>query len=61
MSVAREAQQRLYERALIEHERIFPCSRTGKFSDCYTLVENKVFFWFNTEDQTTHLVAEELP
>ncbi|HMD69188.1 MAG TPA: hypothetical protein VKF42_09955 [Chitinivibrionales bacterium] len=52
---------KLMDQATAIHDRIFPCSSRNGFEHCFTRDEGKVCFWYNTEDQSTHLlVADEL-
>ena len=55
-----EEKMRLIERAIESHERIFPCGNATMLEECFTVNENKLLFWFNTEDDSTHLLEEVL-
>ncbi|MBD3315574.1 MAG: hypothetical protein GF344_07290 [Chitinivibrionales bacterium] len=48
---------RLIEQALMRHKKIYPCANHGNLNDCFTVSGNRILFWFNTEDQSTHLVV----
>jgi hypothetical protein len=37
--------------------KIFPCGENGQLEDCFTIAENILFFWFNTEDNNTHVLG----
>ena len=39
---------------------IFPCSNKQDLSECFTVEENRVYLWFNTADNTTHLMFREM-
>lgn len=52
-----ELEQRMVLKAKKKHEKIFPCAHKQHFSDCFTRHENQVFFWYNTEDQSTHVIT----
>ncbi len=54
-----EIKLRLIQRAVDEHEKIFPCGNAAALNDCFTTAEDQLFFWFNTEDNSTHLIIEE--
>ncbi len=50
-----------YETALIDkavalHQKIYPCAKKERLADCFTRHENRLFFWYNTEDQSTHVI-----
>ncbi len=55
-----EEKMRLIQKAIDEHERIFPCGSAALLDDCFTVNEDKLLFWFNTEDDSTHLLEEVL-
>lgn len=55
-----ELKQKLIERALSEYEQIFPCGSATLFDDCFTTTADKLLFWFNTKDESTHLLEEVL-
>jgi hypothetical protein len=48
----------LIERARDRYEEISPCPSKGSFEECFTLENNRLCFWFNTKDQSTHVLAE---
>ncbi|MDD5674818.1 MAG: hypothetical protein PHC61_11680 [Chitinivibrionales bacterium] len=56
----KEIRQRMIQRALALHKKIYPCANRRKLQDCFTSEEDRIFFWFNTEDQTTHVLYEDL-
>ena len=45
---------------LDEYQRIFPCANTQQLNDCFTQAGNRLLFWFNTEDNSTHIVVEDI-
>ena len=51
-----EVELGLLKKALEAHEKIFPCGETSLLEDCFTKTGEKLFFWFNTEDHSTHVV-----
>lgn len=55
-----EEKIKLLERAVNEYDAIFPCGHHKLLNDCFTNEGNKLMFWFNTEDHTTHLLVEEI-
>ena len=46
----------LMQKAIEEYEKIFPCGDITLLEDCFTQSQDKLFFWFNTEDNSTHIV-----
>lgn len=50
----------LIEKALHEHKKIFPCETVRSLDDCFTQIEDKLCFWFNTEDKSTHVLEEKI-
>ncbi len=36
---------------------IYPCGNKTSFTDCFTTMGNNLVFWFNTEDNSTHLLT----
>jgi hypothetical protein len=53
-----ELKKRMIERARREHRAIFPCATRSSLDDCFTVEENEVYFWYNTEDHSTHILIE---
>ncbi len=39
---------------------IYPCTGKTSLWDCFTVEDRKVVLWFNTSDNTTHNVSENL-
>ncbi len=50
----------LIEQARREYRRIFPCARRGDLDECFTVEGNKILFWFNTDDDSTHMVTGDM-
>jgi len=51
-----ELEKSLITKASEMHESIYPCPPRKDFEHCFTRDSGKVFFWFNTEDKSTHVV-----
>lgn len=49
-------EKRLMKKAYRSHKRIFPCGARASFSECFTIMDGNLFFWFNTKDGSTHIV-----
>lgn len=52
-----ELELQMIKIATMKHDKIYPCSHRQHLSDCFTRFENQVFFWYNTEDQSTHVIT----
>lgn len=50
----------LIQQAIDKHEKIYPCGSVTQLGDCFTMTGDKLFFWYNTEDDSTHLLMEEV-
>ncbi len=47
----------LIDFAMQQYEEIFPCANREKLDDCFTDDEGRLFFWFNTRDESTHVLS----
>lgn len=52
--------QELIESAKRIHTRIFPCKNYTDVEECFTVEGSQLLFWFNTEDNSTHLLTKEI-
>jgi hypothetical protein len=52
-----ELKNRLISKAQEIFIKIYPCGGKRDLTDCFTVIGNKLVFWFNTEDQSTHLLS----
>ncbi len=50
--------KRMIDKAVKIHRDIYPCSATQSFNDCFTVEEDTLIFWFNTKDNSTHIMSE---
>ncbi len=48
----------LIRKALRTHKKIYPCGSKSTLGECFTFEGNKVLFWFDTADRSTHLMIE---
>lgn len=55
-----ELQKKLIQRAIEQYNHIYPCSNRTDLSDCFTVYGGKTVFWFNTEDDSTHVLFEDV-
>jgi hypothetical protein len=53
--------ERLILKALRRHPRIFPCETRESFARSFTRQSGRMVFWYNTEDNSTHIVSEKIP
>jgi hypothetical protein len=51
-----ELEKNLVRKACEKHATIYPCGPQKRFEQCFTREKEKVYFWFNTEDESTHIV-----
>jgi hypothetical protein len=52
-------QRKLIKKAQNKYKKIFPCRDKKSFAECFTSYNNRLFFWFDTEDQSTHVEIED--
>jgi hypothetical protein len=52
-----ELKRKMIRKAVQQYNRIYPCGSKRYFSECFTLVDDSIVFWFNTEDRSTHLMT----
>lgn len=55
-----EIQQKMISQARRQYQQIFPCATKNSLRECFTVEGKRVFFWFNTADETTHVLACDL-
>jgi hypothetical protein len=55
-----DLKNRMIRKAEERHKKIYPCAHKTKFDDCFTNNNDFVFFWYNTEDHSTHVITESL-
>ena len=55
-----EIQDRLIRQAMETHQNIAPCSNRESLHDCFSTFDDKLIFWFNTDDDSTHVIMEEV-
>ena len=53
-------EKRLIKKARSAYKKILPCPHRGRLEECITRDEKHIYFWFNTEDESTHLMVERL-
>jgi hypothetical protein len=55
-----DLKKKLIHKATQQYKSIRPCAHKAELNECFTVEDNTVLFWFNTEDESTHMVAAEL-
>jgi len=56
-AVLNDCEQRMIDEALKRHRKIYPCSDKTDLRQCFTRDEKHYLFWFNTEDNSTHVIT----
>ena len=52
-------EEKMLEEAIRRHGVVYPCYGKNSFNDCFVDYPNGMkTFWFNTEDNSTHLIKE---
>jgi hypothetical protein len=52
--------EKLINRAKEKHGVIFPCTIGHSWHDAFTIWENNLLFWYNDEDNSTHVESLEI-
>jgi hypothetical protein len=52
--------KRMIAEAEQKYSRIFPCTTRPTLNECFTVEDNLIILWFNTEDATTHTMTAHL-
>jgi len=53
-------EKELIRKAQSIYKNIYPVGGRETFNGCFTKYGEKLFLWFDTEDQSTHVVTDEL-
>jgi hypothetical protein len=56
-----ELKHTLISKAVEEYTDIFPVITKHTLGDCFTTDGDLLVFWFNTADESTHVVTSPLP
>ncbi len=54
----RKREERIIREAFRKYKQIYPLPQKMSFYDCFTYYDNRLLFWFNTGDNSTHLMVE---
>jgi len=52
--------KQLIKKARDRFEKIAPCPTRETLDESFTVENNNLLFWFNTEDKSTHVLAEKI-
>jgi hypothetical protein len=52
--------QKMIKQARDRFTRIAPCATRETLDESFTVEKNNIYFWFNTEDKSTHVLAEKI-
>jgi hypothetical protein len=52
--------EQLINKAKDRFKKISPCPTRKSLRESFTVENNNLYFWFNTEDKSTHVLAEKL-
>lgn len=55
-----QAKKKLIQKAKKKYGKIFPCSYNRTFSECFTIHEDTLYFWFNIKGEYTHVVKKKI-
>lgn len=51
----------MISKAVAKYTEIYPVITKEKLGDCFTTEGNILVFWFNTADESTHVLTTKLP
>lgn len=54
----RNQRARMIKKAEKLHKKIYPCAAKTHLDECFTNNKDFLFFWYNTEDHSTHVITE---
>ena len=49
----------MIRKAQTQYSTILPCTSRNRLEDCFTSEGSRVIFWFNTEDNNTHILISD--
>ncbi len=52
--------KKLIQLAYSLYKKIRPCGGRKTFYDCFTTVDDELLFWFDTEDNNTHMIKSSM-
>lgn len=54
------AKIQLVQKARKRFKQIYPCRAYNSFRESFTVNKDRIIFWFNTEDNSTHALASNI-
>lgn len=48
-------QKQLIKQARDKYGKIYPVARKKRLDQCFTTIDGKIYFWFNSKDHSTHI------
>ncbi len=51
-------EEKIIKEAIRKYKRIYPLPHKATLYECFTYYDNRLLFWFNTKDYSTHLIVE---
>jgi len=51
----------MISKAVAMYSNIYPVKSKKDLDDCFTTEDNLLVFWFNTADDSTHVITTRLP
>jgi hypothetical protein len=59
-SMLEKTKTMLISEARKRYQAISPCGRRSSIEDCFSILDNCLVLWFNTNDNSTHVVVAEI-
>ncbi len=53
----KDLKEKLISQAQRRYSFIRPCATKQKLDECFTITNGKLIFWFNTSDNSTHVMS----
>jgi uncharacterized protein YqeY len=55
--MSEQMKSKMIRQARERFKKIYPCAKRADLADCFTTEGDMVMFWFNTADQSTHILT----
>jgi len=55
-----EIKLKMISEAAKNYHSIYPCGNNRDLEECFTMYEDQILFWFNTEDNSTHVISKSI-
>jgi hypothetical protein len=60
MSEREQLKRDMIAEAMEKYKNIFPTQSKTSLNECFTAESGKLLFWFNTEDESTHVITRNI-